>query len=84
MTKIFNKTTEKEKRRKLRKQMPKAEVLLWQQLRGKQPSGFKFRRQFGVSQYVLDLYHPQAKLAIEVDSEPFSCLTPYSKHRVST
>ncbi len=69
MTKIFNKASEKEKRRKFRKQMPKAESLLWQQLRGKQLNGFKFRRQFSVNQYVLDFYCPEAKLAIEVDGD---------------
>ena len=49
--------------------MPKAEVLLWQQLRGKQMNGFKFRRQFSVDKYILDFYCPQIKLAIEVDGD---------------
>ena len=31
--------------------------------------GYKFRRQYGVDQYVLDFYCPRLKLAIEVDGE---------------
>ncbi|MGK0180226.1 MAG: very-short-patch-repair endonuclease, partial [Nitrospinales bacterium] len=45
MAKIFNKNNVKGKRRSLRKQMPPAEVALWQALRNKQANGYKFRRQ---------------------------------------
>lgn len=47
----------------------KAERLLWWRLRGKQVDGLKFRRQYGVGDYVIDLYCPAAKLAVEVDGE---------------
>jgi very-short-patch-repair endonuclease len=31
--------------------------------------GYKFRRQYGVDQYVIDFYCPGLKLAIEVDGD---------------
>ncbi len=69
MTFIFNKSSEKKKRKQLRNQMPPAEVILWSSLQRRQVSGFKFRRQYGVGPYVLDFYCPEAKLAIEIDSD---------------
>lgn len=53
----------------LRSQMTEAEQVLWESLRNKRLSGFKFRRQHPVSKYVLDFYCHQAKLAIELDGE---------------
>ena len=49
--------------------MPKAEVILWQYLKGKQINGCKFRRQFGVGPYVVDFYCVEFKLAIELDGD---------------
>ena len=67
MTKIYNRESEKEKRRALRKNMTKAEVLLWIQLKNKQLLGQRVLRQYSVGSYVLDFYIPKIKLAIEVD-----------------
>ena len=47
--------------------MPKAEHLLWSQLRNKRLEGYKFHRQYSVDQYILDFYCPKIKLGIEVD-----------------
>jgi len=69
MTKVFNRGSEKKKRRLLRNNMPKAELLLWSKLKGRALGGFKFRRQYGVSKFVLDFYCPELKLAIEVDGD---------------
>lgn len=69
MTKVFNKGSEKEKRRLLRNNMPKAEQLLWAKLKGRGLGGFKFRRQYGVKEFVLDFYCSELKLAIEVDGD---------------
>jgi very-short-patch-repair endonuclease len=49
--------------------MPRAEVLLWSRLKGKQLDGHKFRRQFGVGEHIVDFYCPQLRLAIEVDGD---------------
>ena len=67
MTKAFNKSQQKAQRRGLRKNMPKAEQVLWSALKNKQLNGSKFRRQYSIENYILDFYCPQAKLAIEVD-----------------
>jgi very-short-patch-repair endonuclease len=69
MTLNFNKKKEQEKRRYLRKNMSKSEVLLWSKLKNKQMHGERFLRQYGVDQYVLDFYCPRLKLAIEVDGD---------------
>ncbi len=57
--------------------MPKAEIMLWSILQKKQQLGYKFQRQYSVSNYVIDFYCPRLKLAIEVDGK--SHLTKYSK-----
>jgi very-short-patch-repair endonuclease len=69
MTRLFNKTPEKEKRRILRKNMPPAETILWSKLRGKNLHGCKFRRQYSIGPYIVDFYSPKLKLAIELDGE---------------
>jgi very-short-patch-repair endonuclease len=69
MTEFFNRETEKSKRRRLRNAMPKAEVVLWCRLKGRQLLGCKFRRQFGVGAYVLDFYSPEIRLAVELDGD---------------
>ena len=67
MTKIYNKNSQKLNRQNLRRQMPKAEVVLWNRLRRRQIAGVKFRRQYSVARFVLDFYCPELKLAIEID-----------------
>jgi len=69
MTRLFNRTSETEKRRSLRKNMPPAEVILWSKLRGKGLHGCKFRRQYSIGPYIVDFYAPQLKLAIELDGD---------------
>ena len=67
MRKIYNQSSQKLKRQNLRRQMPRAEVILWNKLRRRQIAGVKFRRQYRVDRFVLDFYCPQLKLAIEID-----------------
>jgi len=69
MTEYFNKTTEKEKRRFLRRNMPEAEKLIWSRLRRGQMMGHGFRRQYSVSAYVVDFYCPALTLAVEIDGD---------------
>ncbi len=69
MTEIFNRTSEKKRRRQLRRDMPKAEVVLWSRLKGKQALGLKFRRQYSVGPYFLDFYCPALGLAVEIDGD---------------
>ncbi len=67
MPKIFNKKELKGLRRIHRNNMPKAEVVLWTILKGKQMDGYKFRRQHSVENFILDFYCPKLRLGIEVD-----------------
>lgn len=67
--KVLNKTSEKEKRRFLRNNMPKVEIVLWSKLKGRQLKGCKFRRQYSVDKFILDFFCPDFKLAIEVDGD---------------
>ena len=67
MTQNFNKTSEKEKRRQLRKDQTYCEKIVWHYLRDRRLSGLKFRRQHSIDQFVIDFYCPELKLAIELD-----------------
>ena len=69
MTIIYNRSREKSKRKTLRSNMPKAEVILWSKLKTKGLNGYKFRRQYSVGKFVIDFYCPRLKLAIEVDGD---------------
>jgi very-short-patch-repair endonuclease len=69
MTKLYNKTSEKDKRQSLRNNMPLAEQLVWARLKGKQIENCKFRRQYSVGGFVIDFYTVEIKLAIEIDGD---------------
>ena len=69
MSKVFNRTSEKGKRKQLRKAMPEAEVILWSRLKNRQIVGTKFRRQYSIGKYILDFYCVEKKLTIELDGE---------------
>jgi very-short-patch-repair endonuclease len=69
VTQLYNKGSERYKRRLLRTNMPKAEALVWARLRDRQIEGYKFRRQYSVGAFVIDFYCPELKLAIEVDGD---------------
>ena len=53
--------------RQLRKNQTDAENLLWYILRDRRFCGFKFRRQYPLSGYILDFYCHDAGLAVELD-----------------
>jgi very-short-patch-repair endonuclease len=67
VTRIYNKTLFKERRRELRHSQTDAEKALWKHLRNKGFRGLKFFRQYGVGAYIIDFYCPEYKLAIELD-----------------
>ena len=49
--------------------MPKAEIILWSQIRAKQIKNCRFRRQYGIGKFVVDFYAPRQKIAIELDGD---------------
>jgi very-short-patch-repair endonuclease len=57
----------KERARALRKNMTRAEVLLWTKLKGKQMCGYDFDRQRPLDEYIVDFYCKELHLAIEID-----------------
>ncbi len=67
MTELYNCSRDKPKRRRLRRSIPPAECRLWPYLRDRRLENCKFRRQYGIAQYVIDFYAPELKLAIEID-----------------
>jgi very-short-patch-repair endonuclease len=69
MTELYNKTSEREKRRLLRNNMPPAEQIVWERLRNRQVEGCKFRRQYSIDVFVVDFYATELKLAIEIDGD---------------
>ncbi len=57
----------KELAKKLRQNMTLSEVLLWQELKGKQMLGYDFDRQRPIDEYIVDFYCKDLFLAIEID-----------------
>ena len=53
--------------RRMRQALTPPELALWAALKGRQLSGYAFRRQHPVEPYILDFYCEAARLAIEVD-----------------
>lgn len=49
--------------------MTLSEVLLWQELKGKQLLGYDFDRQRPIDEYIVDFYCKELQLAIEIDGE---------------
>lgn len=59
----------KQAARTLRKNMTLTEILLWQQIKGKQLLGYDFHRQKPIDEYVVDFYCPRLKLVLEIDGD---------------
>ena len=53
--------------RRMRKNKTPSEKLLWDEIKEKKISGFKFRSQHPVYRYILDFYCHEKRLAIEID-----------------
>ena len=57
----------KEHGAQMRREPTAAEDFLWQQLRGRQMDGYKFRRQHTIEQFIVDFICLEKQLIIEVD-----------------
>ena len=53
----------------LRKNMTSSEKLLWNQLKGKQIFGLRFRRQHPIDIFIADFYCHEVRLVVELDGE---------------
>ena len=67
MTHLYNRYDQKSTRQYLRTHSTRSEIVLWLNLKGRQMLGYKFRRQYGIANFILDFYCPELRLAIEVD-----------------
>ena len=66
--------------RELRKNSTLAEVLLWQNIKGK-CYGYEFHRQVPLNEYIVDFYCHELKLAIEIDGNSHDFKFEYDKLR---
>ena len=80
----FNKPEYLKRRRYLRKNLPSAEILLWKKLRNRQLRDLKFRRQYGVLNYVVDFYCPEYRLAIEIIGDAHGYWSRQKSDRIRT
>ena len=67
---LFNKKGLKSFRSSLRNRSTSAEAALWNILKSKNLDGKKFRRQYSIDNYIVDLCCPSEKLVIELDGAP--------------
>lgn len=65
--KLYNKSEHIAIRRRLRRDSTYTEKLIWQRVRNSQIAGVRFKRQYGIDNFVLDFYAPEVRLAIELD-----------------
>lgn len=61
-----------QKARALRRNMTKAEVILWENLRKRAMNGARFRRQHPIGPYIADFACSASKLVVEVDGATHS------------
>lgn len=54
-------------RRELRKNQTETEKIIWDKLRNRRFLNLKFRRQYGIGNYIADFYCSSLKLVVELD-----------------
>lgn len=69
MTKLHNKISLKNLRKKLRNNSTDAEKRLWLFLKNKQLNGRKFTRQHSIGNYIVDFYCAKERIIVELDGE---------------
>jgi len=69
----------KELARQLRNNSTKAEIILWQKLKGKQMYGYDFHRQKPVDNYIIDFFCHELMLGIEVDGYSHQIIEVFNK-----
>jgi len=65
--KLYDKESTLVKRRALKTNQTEAENTLWSKLRNRQFLNLKFRRQYGIGEYITDFYCSEKRLVIELD-----------------
>ena len=69
--------------KKLRRDGTSAEKLLWEIIRDRGVSGYKFRRQHPIRYFIVDFYCHEARLVVELDGDihEISEIKEYDKNR---
>lgn len=84
MNKIFYNPKLKELARQLRNSSTRAEIKLWDFLKGKQLMGYDFHRQKPVDNYIVDFFCNKLRLAIELDGYTHGFEEVFEKDEVKT
>lgn len=71
----------RERAREFRQPLTPAEADLWRALRGRNLSGYKFRRQHPIDRFIVDFYCAEKKLVIEVDGDVHATQEAYDAAR---
>lgn len=71
----------KELAKELRRNMTLSEVLLWNELKQKQISGYDFDRQRPINNFIVDFYCKELSLAIEIDGDTHIYKYDYDEER---
>ena len=79
----YNLDQNKVVRKYLRNNSTPYETKLWNELRNKK-LGYKFRRQHGIGNYIVDLYCSKKKLAIEIDGNEHLNNKEYDRERTES
>jgi very-short-patch-repair endonuclease len=70
-----------ERAREFRSNPTRAERLLWQALRNRKLSGFKFRRQYRLGPFIVDFYCFESRLVLELDGRVHQNQADYDRER---
>lgn len=84
MSKIHYNPKLKEIARKLRNNSTKAEIKLWNYLKGKQLKGYDFHRQKPVGNHIVDFFCNGLMLAIEIDGYTHSFEETFEKDAIKS
>ena len=71
----------RDRARELRTEQTPAEKRLWSNLRLKQLSGFRFRRQHPIGTYIVDFYYLSSRLVVEIDGDSHADQEEYDTER---
>jgi very-short-patch-repair endonuclease len=80
MSRIVNNFQIKNTRRDLRKRQTKEEILLWSKLRNNQ-TGYKWRRQVSIGNYIADFYCREKLMVVELDGSQHLNNKEYDQNR---
>jgi very-short-patch-repair endonuclease len=80
MTKLYNHSVLKERRKNLRSDSTEEEVILWSILK-KFLKDARFRRQYSIGNFIIDFYSTRYRIAIEIDGEYHDNQKEYDEER---